>query len=103
MRIRVINKPKKPWEHLTLTGKRYKNENKNNKKWEVIKSSRSGTRKQHIYSYHTLDEANRLAKKRDEYSVRGKLSYKGKGLTSKEEKVFIALCHYIAKLHKEAA
>ena len=101
MRIRVINKPKKPGEHLTITGKRYKNENKNNKKWEVIKSN--GVTKQHIYSYHTLDEAKRLAKKRDEYTVRGKLSYKGKGLTSKEEKVFISLCHYIAKLHKEAA
>ena len=77
-----------------------KNINRNNAKWEVIKST--GVEKQHIYSYHTLAKAETLAKKHNAYSLRGKLTYRGKGLTSKEQKAFINLCYFIKKLHLEA-
>jgi len=101
MRIQVINKPKKPWQVTSIRDSRNKNINRNNKKWEVIKSN--GVTKQHIYSFHALTDAVALAQKKDGYTVRAKLTYKGKGITSKEEKVFLTLCHYIDKLHKEAA
>ena len=101
MNVRVINKPKKSWEVLSIRDSRNKNINRNNKKWEVIKSK--GASKQHISSFDTLEDAVNLAQKREEYTVRGKLTYKGKGMTSKEQKAFVALCHYVEQLWKEAA
>jgi hypothetical protein len=86
---------------LSIKDSRNKRINTKNKKWEVIKGN--GVSKQHIYSYDNLLDAHKLAKKHDGYTVRGKLTYKGKGMTTKEQKAFVALCHYVEQLWKEAA
>ena len=101
MNVRVINKPRQPWQHTSVRYSRNWRINTGNKKWEVIKSN--GVTKQHIRSFDTLADARNLAKKRAEYTIRPKLTYKGKGMTTKEQKAFVALYHYVEQLWKEAA